>query len=171
MQTATDKTKNSTPIFESEICSRCGGTGHFSYNQLTGTRCFKCNGNQKSFTKRGLAAALYLKSLRTVKASELKIGDLIRIDDLMRGKAWFAKITSIKDTHSSKSLQSDGTWLTNRMLAIETETKNSLQMNGVTCSPDSDIVKGFSAEEKKEHIEKALDFQTGLTKSGTPRKR
>lgn len=26
------------------VCSRCGGCGHYSYNQMTGTTCFGCNG-------------------------------------------------------------------------------------------------------------------------------
>jgi DnaJ-class molecular chaperone len=25
-------------------CSRCGGSGNYSYNPLDGTTCFKCNG-------------------------------------------------------------------------------------------------------------------------------
>ena len=28
------------------VCPRCGATGHYSYNPLDGTRCFKCNGNK-----------------------------------------------------------------------------------------------------------------------------
>jgi hypothetical protein len=27
-----------------KTCSRCGGTGHFSFNQLDGTICYGCNG-------------------------------------------------------------------------------------------------------------------------------
>ena len=27
-------------------CPRCGATGNYSYNQIDGTRCFKCNGNK-----------------------------------------------------------------------------------------------------------------------------
>jgi len=27
-----------------KTCSRCGGSGHYSYNQMYGTVCFKCNG-------------------------------------------------------------------------------------------------------------------------------
>ena len=27
-----------------KVCSRCGGSGHYSYNQMYGTVCFKCNG-------------------------------------------------------------------------------------------------------------------------------
>jgi hypothetical protein len=28
-----------------EVCSRCGGDGHYSYNPVDGTRCFGCNGS------------------------------------------------------------------------------------------------------------------------------
>jgi hypothetical protein len=28
-------------------CTRCGGTGHYSYNMIHGTVCFKCNGAKK----------------------------------------------------------------------------------------------------------------------------
>ena len=44
--------------FEIETCSRCGGSGHFSYNQIDGSRCFKCGGAKVTYTKRGQAAAL-----------------------------------------------------------------------------------------------------------------
>jgi hypothetical protein len=27
-------------------CDRCGGTGHYSYNRLEGTKCFKCAGRK-----------------------------------------------------------------------------------------------------------------------------
>lgn len=29
------------------ICSRCGGSGHYSYNQMDGTRCYGCSGTGK----------------------------------------------------------------------------------------------------------------------------
>ncbi|GHV06463.1 hypothetical protein FACS1894217_05190 [Clostridia bacterium] len=29
-----------------QTCSRCGGSGHYSYNQIDGTRCFKCGGKK-----------------------------------------------------------------------------------------------------------------------------
>ena len=32
-----------------ETCGRCGGTGHYSYNQLTGSTCFGCNGKRVVF--------------------------------------------------------------------------------------------------------------------------
>ena len=50
-------------------CSRCQGTGHFSYNRTTGTTCFKCNGAKR--TLKPLTARL----LETVK-SEVAAGKL-----------------------------------------------------------------------------------------------
>lgn len=32
-------------------CPRCGGSGHYSYNQLDGTRCYGCNGSGVSIQK------------------------------------------------------------------------------------------------------------------------
>src|SRR5207249_1748734 len=43
-------------FFESETCSRCGGSGHYSYCQRYGTTCFKCGGRTTVLTKRGEAA-------------------------------------------------------------------------------------------------------------------
>ncbi len=33
------------------VCSRCDGTGHYSYNQIDGTRCFKCGGRKFTLPK------------------------------------------------------------------------------------------------------------------------
>ena len=32
-------------------CTRCGGSGHYSYNQMDGTRCYGCNGTGKQTIK------------------------------------------------------------------------------------------------------------------------
>jgi len=29
-----------------KTCTRCGGTGEYSFNRMDGTRCFKCHGNK-----------------------------------------------------------------------------------------------------------------------------
>lgn len=33
------------------VCPRCGGSGHYSYNQMDGTRCYGCNGSGISIQK------------------------------------------------------------------------------------------------------------------------
>jgi len=39
-------------IFETELCPRCGGTGHHSRCEMWGTICFRCEGRKHAFTKR-----------------------------------------------------------------------------------------------------------------------
>ena len=43
-------------LFESEPCSRCGGSGQYSYCQSYGTTCFRCKGLKETLTKRGTVA-------------------------------------------------------------------------------------------------------------------
>ena len=38
-------------LIELEVCSRCGGDGHYSYNQMHGTMCYGCGGNGKSYPR------------------------------------------------------------------------------------------------------------------------
>lgn len=43
---------------EADTCGRCGGSGHYSYNQTDGTKCFGCSGSGKKMpsTKDALKA-------------------------------------------------------------------------------------------------------------------
>lgn len=58
-----------TALGHTEECSRCGGSGHYSYNQMTGTVCFRCNGARRTLKP------LTAKLLETVKA-EVAAGKL-----------------------------------------------------------------------------------------------
>lgn len=91
--------------FDRVVCSRCGGTGHHSYNQVSGTTCFKCGGAKEVFTARGLKQRNLFLERTSVKAGDLKLGDRVN----MHG---FGKFT-IKEMHTQiKSTSSDGgkTW-------------------------------------------------------------
>lgn len=57
--------------YESEPCSRCGGSGNYSYNQIDGTRCFKCRGCGVQYTRRGKAAQEKVQILRESKTTML----------------------------------------------------------------------------------------------------
>jgi hypothetical protein len=43
-------------IYDTTECSRCGGSGEFSYNPMDGTRCFGCSGSGKQLSKKGTKA-------------------------------------------------------------------------------------------------------------------
>ncbi len=58
---------------ETAVCSRCGGSGRYSYCTMYGSVCFGCSGSGKKYTKRGYAALEYLKSLRCKPAREFKV--------------------------------------------------------------------------------------------------
>lgn len=67
---------------ETETCSRCGGSGHYSYCQRFGTVCFKCGGRKVTLTKRGAEAARYLRELRSKRAADVKPGDRIYLSGI-----------------------------------------------------------------------------------------
>lgn len=50
---------------ETVTCSRCCGSGNYSWCQRYGTTCFKCGGRKAVLTKRGAAAAALLDRLRS----------------------------------------------------------------------------------------------------------
>lgn len=168
--------------FEICICSRCGGTGNYSYNQLTGTRCFKCNGVKAVYTKRGRAALDYWRSLRSRPVEDLKIGDVIWV----RGSSlpgceypsgWFP-ILGIETADQARARHeageivahsfhtaADGSRVLTFYTHIKTENLDSGHLPG-----DKLVVKSASPEEAREKLQQALDYQKTLTKSGKPRK-
>jgi uncharacterized protein YeaC (DUF1315 family) len=50
-------------------CPRCGGTGHYSYNAITGTTCFKCDGFRQ--VAPNLSPELYARVSDAVEAGKL----------------------------------------------------------------------------------------------------
>lgn len=75
--------------FEIETCSRCHGGGKYSYCRMYGDRCFKCAGSGAVYTKRGAAARNFFEKLCTKKASEITIGEHIRVTNITHGGRLF----------------------------------------------------------------------------------
>lgn len=65
--------------YERTECSRCDGTGHYSFNPVDGTICFKCRGNKTTLTKQGASAQAKVAELKDqlllVPASTIQVGD------------------------------------------------------------------------------------------------
>lgn len=77
--------------FETEDCTRCGGTGRFSFNPRDGHTCFKCRGSKVQLTRRGTAArkaydAVMDEMDKTVGALEL--GDRVQVRGGDGRKRW-----------------------------------------------------------------------------------
>jgi hypothetical protein len=74
--------------YEKEPCGRCGGSGHYSYNQINGTRCFGCGGSGERLTKRGRAAREFATSILEVPIEayhEKHQGQMAAYRDAMTG--------------------------------------------------------------------------------------
>jgi hypothetical protein len=66
-------------------CTRCGGSGHYSYCQRFGTTCFKCDGNKLQTvtpTKREIEKFLKLYPEGIVNSNDYK-------NDLIKGKGTY----------------------------------------------------------------------------------
>lgn len=143
------------PLFESTACARCGGSGNYSFNLVSGTRCFGCSGSGYKLTKRGRAAQDFLDGLRVKPASEIKVGDLVNFD--MHFFKCFSKVQDIKITESgSISLR-----------AIRAKTGETV---GMIVGASTPVRMGFTEAEKIAQREAALAYQATLTKAGEPRK-
>lgn len=79
----TDTTRTNAQGFPLVTCSRCKGTGQFSYNTVTGRRCFGCGGTGETI-RRGKATKAWNAYLEAVKAagekpwSEVAVGEAVK---------------------------------------------------------------------------------------------
>ena len=68
-------------VYDRETCGRCGGSGHYSYNQMHGTTCYGCGGAGTKLTRAGKRARARIEAWKdehaTVLARDVKVGDRI----------------------------------------------------------------------------------------------
>lgn len=152
------ETKPGELKFERQICTRCGGSGEYSYNQIDGKRCFGCNGTGKQLTKRGKAALDYFHNMNMVRADQLTVGMRVSI----RGYGKF-NLIAVGYGCSGSSYLKDGKWMPNFGLKGKTM--------GYSCFPETMIKVIPSPEAEREQLAKAIEYQNTLTMAGKPRKR
>lgn len=161
-----------TTVFETEECSRCGGTGRFSHNGEH-DRCYKCDGKNgcKAYTKRGAAAKAYFDSLFTMNAADVKIGDVIRFSGVKQ-------LTVATITRKYSGIGRSGKWCreVGGMVHREFEIwhfifENANGLKGSVQDYEGATVQRVPTfEQREEMIAKALAYQATLTKAGTVRK-
>lgn len=144
-----------TSLFEAVTCSRCCGTGEYSFNLVNGTRCFGCGGQGVKLTKRGAAATAYYKQLLSKPASELIVGDVVKFD--MYFFICWAPITEIVVNDGGIHLR-----------AVRKLTGETISI-GVP--PDTLVQRRLCDADRLPLVANALAFQASLTKTGKPAKR
>jgi hypothetical protein len=160
-ETPTSRKTGKPLMFEAETCGRCGGSGHYSYCQSHGTRCFGCQGHGIRLTKRGAAAQAMYRDLLTARADEVQVGDLIHdsgVPGYIAGRG-FCKVTAIEPKPA-------GT-----MYPDCDAVRISADGFGYNGPVHAKLRIGRSAEFKREAKETALAYQETLTKAGKARKR
>lgn len=159
--TETKSTATATPAttIETQTCSRCGGSGNYSYCTMYGTRCFKCGGAGRVYTKRGAVAALHLHQLRSRKHSELEPGMTVQITDVTNGGATFLAWYKVEAITPA----ADGT------LTMDIRHKSGRDMRVLGLLPNEKIRLAQTEEQKAATLNAALEFQATLTNAGTVR--
>ncbi len=161
-------------LFETEICSRCHGSGKHSFCERYRDICFKCAGNKSVFTKRGQIAREFLVKLLSKPANELKPGDRIKASGITHGGGMYTYTATVISVENSSP--SHGSSLKNGIMVPYTREMVSIRHisskfgeNGVSCAKD----QMFLIRNDPKHAEKlqqALEYQATLTKTGTVRK-
>jgi hypothetical protein len=179
----TETTTEPVLRLERETCSRCGGSGHYSYCSMYGTRCFKCAGKKEVLSKRGAAAMAHLKTLRSKRAGDLKVGDRVWHDGLVVpgavcDKGGWATVTEIRPGDAAR----DG----GQIVGYTTDPVTGMTVGGTVVPPElvvetnrckhqttaDRLFRVFVSKEREvETLKAAIAYQDTLTKTGKPRKR
>lgn len=153
-------------IFDHKPCTRCGGSGRYSFNMMHGSVCYGCGGKGQVLTKKGRAAQNFLNNLRSRKAGELMVGEVILSEGFNCGSySEPNKWCQILEIHHAATGQEFG--ISNSTIP---HVKIITDKMSYTCPADTLIRKAFSGEEKKAQCQAALEFQATLTQAGTVRK-
>lgn len=155
MATSTDVKRIS---YDSETCTRCGGSGHYSYNRVDGTTCFKCKGSGAQLTPRGKAALAFADSLLNRKIEELAGEDRFQYLDAIRGRR-YSGCTAVEV--ASFSHRADGT----PVPAFEVRSSSGKVV--VVTSAGTKV----RLHPTPEQMDQIIAYQDSLTKAGKPRKR
>lgn len=161
---------------ERESCPRCGGTGKMPFSVYGGV-CFECQGRGSLFTKRGQEAERYLRELRSRVASDLKVGDVIRVEHMVgiggvvRVFCPISKIETVTAENCSVKIMVDGIaqpyGLGNLVFTFESQKYGQFSVHA---EPEKLFRLALTAEQKADTLNKALVYQDSLDKQGKVRK-
>lgn len=156
---------------ETVTCTRCCGTGRYSYCQTYGSTCFKCHGSGKQYTKRGLAAAMWLKAQKRRKGSEITLGTFVASPGIagICANTYFTVDTLYTDLNRPTYLK-DGKMVEGERYLVISGLSPKGERYSTHTYPDADVDILLTKSAARELLIKALDYQDTLTKAGTPRK-
>lgn len=147
-------------LFESTFCTRCGGSGRYSFNLMHGDRCYGCGGQGVTLTARGKAAKAFYIESQQLRAADLQPGMFVW-DDTMGKVAKFLPVLSVKQSSSCAIVNGERV-----PFVLIATSRGSL---GVY--PDTMVRAVRDEEQRKAQVAAAKAYQATLTKAGKPAKR
>jgi hypothetical protein len=161
--------------FEIQVCSRCHGSGRYSYCSDYGDRCFRCAGSGKTLTKRGATAKAYLEAICSKPATALNVGDRVLATGITLGGKPFTYVATVVKvvpegggSWSSATTENGVTTSRSGIHTLVEVEHPKYGTKGIGCSPEQ-LFRVFGAD-NEEKIKQALEYQATLTKQGTVRK-
>ncbi len=154
--------------FERQVCSRCGGSGRYSFNLRDGDTCHGCNRKGVQLTKRGAAAYAWFKEQRMTCVADLKPGMMIDggmgIGKFIIGEIETSSIQSTSIVNGVKTVHPP-------MIAVR-NTPNPGQISKGIHTDINGKLEVIPATEagKIAELERAVAYQATLGKNGKPLK-
>lgn len=149
-------------LFETKSCTRCGGSGRYSFNLMNGDRCFGCGGSGQQLTKRGQAAQAFYRSLLEKPLSEVKAGDniLTATGGIGTGPDRWHFVVSVGPCATAFNGVAD---------RLEVTFKRRGVVSSIGGWTPSTVVRSVRNEDERlAFVERALAYQSTLTKAGKP---
>lgn len=165
---------------ERETCSRCGGSGHYSYCQMYGSTCFKCHGKKETLTKRGAAAMKVLTASLRKRAFDFEIGEKLLVEGFSCGSMvvpnrWITieeiYFVSTRDADRAGKSWTNGVRRYHTQLHIVGVDRYGKRHSTTGHPVETTYRRAVSAEEKVALMKAAKEYEATLTKAGKPRKR
>ena len=151
--------------FETTTCSRCCGSGKYSFNLIHGSRCYGCGGSGKVLTKRGKAAQKWFRDAISRPAREVPVGWLVWWPDVSAmGKSKWVTVADSSEPHQI------GTSGNGEPLMVV----DFITMSGSKCgvSPDTLVRAVESIAQRDAVLQQAIAYQETLNpNTGKPAKR
>ena len=143
--------------FERVTCTRCFGSGRYSWCEMYGDRCFKCGGSGEQLTKRGEATSVWLRDRLATTADDIDVGDRINLN---RVKFTVTSIENNVPTGWGRIVDGETIWI---------DGLRFTSANGKTyrAAYDAQCSRVATDADRKA----AAEYQNRLTKAGKPRKR
>ena len=165
-----------TPM-ETQPCTRCDGSGRYSWNMRDGDRCWGCGGKGVNYTTRANIALDLFRDLRQQPLESFKLGDLVRsrISGTERTYQLAAKHEFSGVSHYGKHEDGSTNYdeiIPNPGVTLSYGKPADRKGAGLSYAPDNPPTFGVvvSDELHAHAVELLVEYQNLLTKKGTVRK-